>query len=295
MNFCKAHPESKLEKKLLHYTGKAIADYQMIHSGDHVMACLSGGKDSFALVELLRLLMLRSNYKFKLFVFMLNPGLPGWEDSSVREWLEIKNLPYEILSEDIISIVESKLKPTENYCSLCSRLRRGIIYSYAKKNNLHKIALGHHRDDLITSFLMSILFQGETASMPPKLLTNKHDNILIRPMVYCQEKDIAAYAIAKKFPCLPKDLCKGKENKKRQEIKQWIFDLAKTNPKIPSNILHALQKISPSQLMDKKHWDFISLEAQRLQTNSMNSVPMKNTTVSENDVSVGIADTNQII
>ncbi len=246
---------SRLEKKLLHYTGKAIADFNMIEFGDKVLACLSGGKDSFVLVNILRLLRLRTNNKFKVTVFILDQGLPGFNAEPLRLWLEDKKMPHIIFKEDTYAIVKSKAQ-NNNYCMLCSRLRRGIIYNYAKKNGFNKIALGHHRDDLIASLLMSIFYQGEIASMPPKLLAKDKQNIVIRPLCYCQEKDILAYAAQKEFPIIPKNLCNSKENPSRKRVELLIKELAKENPKIPSNILHALQRVRPSQLMDNSLWEF---------------------------------------
>ena len=251
--------ESKVEKKLLHYTGKAIADYKMIQTGDRVMVCLSGGKDSFTMLTLLNLLRIRSNNKFQIFAFTLDQGQPGWDDSVLRAWLEQRDIPYEILSRDTYSIVTDKIPEGNTYCSLCSRLRRGIIYTYAKEKGFTKIALGHHRDDLIRTLLMSILYSGRISSMPPKLLTDDKQHIVIRPLTLCQEKDIITYAEEKNFPIIPCNLCGSQDNLMRQRVKVLIDGLAKENPKVPSNILHALTNVNPSQLMDHKLWDFKSL------------------------------------
>lgn len=252
-----------LEKKLLHYTGKAIADYNMIQKGDRVMICLSGGKDSYTLVNLLYKLSLKAHGKFEIFAFTLDQGQPGWNDSGMRAWLESKKINYEILNEDTYSIVMDKVPENKTYCSLCSRLRRGIIYTYAEKNGFNKIALGHHRDDLITSLLMSIIYNGQVQSMPPKLLSDDKKHILIRPMAYCQEADISLYAQLNEFAIIPCNLCGTQENLKRQEIKKLIYELAKDNKNIPSNILRSISNIKPSQLMDKKLWDFRNLENER--------------------------------
>lgn len=254
---------SKTEKKLLHYTGKAIADYKMIQTGDRVMVCLSGGKDSFTLLRLLHLLQLRTNGKFEIFAFTLDQQQPGWDDSPLRNWLEDKKIPFDIVSQDTYSIVKEKLPEGKTYCSLCSRLRRGIIYNYAEEHGFTKIALGHHRDDLIESLLMSIFYNGEVRSMPPKLLTDDKRNIVIRPLALCQEQDIIQYAEEQAFPIIPCNLCGSQDNLKRQRIKQLLKDMSDENPKIPSNMLHALTSVKPSQLMDKNLWDFHSLEQQR--------------------------------
>lgn len=254
---------AKLEKKLLHYTGKAIADFNMIQKGDRVMLCLSGGKDSFTLLHLLNQLRKRSNNKFELFSFTLDQGQPGWNDSGLRSWMEQHRIPFEVYKQDTYSVVIEKVPENKTYCSLCSRLRRGSIYSYAAKHGFSKIALGHHRDDLIQSLMMSILYNGEIKSMPPKLLTDSQDHIVIRPLVYCQEQDIAEFAELMEFPIIPCNLCGSQENLARQRVKQLIKELAAENEKIPSNMLHALQALQPSQLMDKRHWDFKQLEQRR--------------------------------
>lgn len=251
---------SKIEKKLHHYMGKAIADYKMIESGDRVMVCLSGGKDSFALLKILHAMQVRSNSKFEIFAFTLDQSQPGWNDSALRAWLEARKIPYEILRRDTYSVVIDKVPAGKTYCSLCSRLRRGNIYNYAEKHGYNKVALGHHRDDLIESLLMSIFYNGNVASMPPKLLTDNKKNIVIRPMVYCQESDIAEYAEEQQFPIIPCNLCGTQENLARKRIKKLIAELAAENPKIPSNMLHALSSVKPSQLMDKALWDFQEFE-----------------------------------
>jgi len=251
---------SKVEKKLLHYMGKAIADYNMIRTGDRVMVCLSGGKDSFTLLRLLHLMRVRTNNKFEVFSFTLDQSQPGWDDRELRGWLEERGYPYEIVKKDTYSVVIDKIPEGKTYCSLCSRLRRGNIYHYAEDHGYTKVALGHHRDDLIESLLMSVLYSGAIRSMPPKLLTDNKRNIVIRPLAYCQEADIAAYAEEQQFPIIPCNLCGSQENMTRARVKQLIADLAAANPKVPSNILGALGNVQPSQLMDHDLWDFNGLE-----------------------------------
>ncbi|MHB1948834.1 MAG: tRNA 2-thiocytidine(32) synthetase TtcA [Gammaproteobacteria bacterium] len=253
--------ESAYEKKLLHYTGKAIADFNMIQGGDRVMVCLSGGKDSFTMLRMLNSLRKRARNKFEIFAFTLDQAQPGWDDTRLREWLDHSKIPYEIMTQDTYSIVKEKIPAGNTYCSLCSRLRRGIIYTYAEENGFNKVALGHHRDDLIRTLLMSILYSGEIKSMPPKLLSDNKKHIVIRPLVYCQEKDIIQYAKEQAFPIIPCTLCGSQENMARQRVAVLIDQLAKENPKIPSNMLHALTSVRASQLMDKKLWDFKGLES----------------------------------
>lgn len=239
----------ELEKKLLHYTGKAIADFNMIQHGDRVLVCLSGGKDSFTMMRILRLLQQRAKVKFELFGFTLDQAQPGWNDTALRAWYNEQKVPFEILTRDTYSIVKEKIPEGQTYCSLCSRLRRGIIYRYAEEKGFNKIALGHHRDDLIRTLLMSILYNGEIRSMPPKLLSDNKKHVLIRPLVYCQENDIAAFAKEMAFPIIPCNLCGSQENLMRKRVKTLIDQLALENPKVPSNMLHALSAIKPSQIM----------------------------------------------
>lgn len=252
--------DSQVEKKLLHYTTKAVADFNMIQTGDKVLVCLSGGKDSYTMLSLLNMMRVSSNYKFELQAFTLDQAQPGWGDADMRAWLEKRKIPYEILTEDTYSIVKEKIPEGKTYCSLCSRLRRGIIYSYATKHGFTKIALGHHRDDMIRTLLMSILYSGEIKSMPPKLLTDSKDHIVIRPLAYCQEKDIIQYMKEQQFPIIPCTLCGSQEKLVRKKVTKLIDQLCEDNPKVGSNILHALQSVQPSQLMDKKLWDFKGLE-----------------------------------
>ncbi len=254
---------SKTEKKLLHDTGKAIHDFDMIQAGDKIMVCLSGGKDSFTMLTLLNLLKNRSNVNFSIFAFTLDQAQPGWDDSKLKAWLENNNIPHEILSRDTYSIVKDKIPEGKTYCSLCSRLRRGIIYRYAEENGFTKIALGHHRDDMLETLLMSMFYGGHIKSMPAKLLSDNKKHILIRPMAYCQEKDIIEYANEQQYPIIPCNLCGAQKNLARQRIKRLIAKLAEENPKVPSNMFHALQSIKPSQLLDHKLFDFKGLEEER--------------------------------
>ena len=251
----------ELEKKLLHYTGKAIADFNLIKHQDRIMVCLSGGKDSFTLLKMLRLLQQRAKINFEIFAFTLDQAQPGWDDKELKAWLTKNNISFEVLTRNTYSIVKDKIPEGQTYCSLCSRLRRGIIYRYAEEKGFSKIALGHHRDDLIVTLLMSILYNGEIRSMPPKLLSDNKKNIIIRPLCYCQEQDIAKYATLVNFPIIPCTLCGSQDNLMRKKIKNLIKQLADENPKVPSNILHASCAIKPSQLMDKSLWDFKGLES----------------------------------
>lgn len=266
---------SRLERKLLHYTGKAIADFRMIEKGDRVLVCLSGGKDSYTLLHILDRLRVRSRNLFSLQAFTLDQGQPGWDDSGLRAWLEERRIPHEIHHENTYRVVVDKIPEEQTYCSLCSRLRRGIIYNYAARHGFTKIALGHHRDDLIESFLMAAMYNGEIRSMPPKLLTDDKRHIVIRPLAYCQERDIIAFAQAQAFPIIPCNLCGSQENLARKKVKALIGQLAMDNPKIPSNLLHALTNVKPSQLMDKGLWNFRNLESERRLENATDDEAVK--------------------
>ena len=239
-----------------------------------ILVCLSGGKDSFTMLHILLMLQKRAKVNFTLQAFTLDQGQPGWDDTKLRAWLTERNIPHVIHTQDTYSIVKSKIPEGDTYCSLCSRLRRGIIYRYASENNFNKIALGHHRDDLIRTLFMSILYNGEIRSMPPKLLSDNKKHIVIRPLAKCQETDIAAFAEIVGFPIIPCTLCGSQENLMRRRVKLLIDELAKDNQKVPSNILHALSAIKPSQLMDTKLWNFKGLEKeQQLENEFSNDCP----------------------
>jgi len=249
-----------LEKKLLHYMGKAIHDYNMIETGDRILVCVSGGKDSMTMLSLLAKAALRKKGKFEIFAFILDQSQPGWNDEKLRAYLNANNLPFEILKRDTYSVVKEKVPEGKTYCGLCSRLRRGNIYNYAKQHGFNKIALGHHQGDLTESLLMSMLYNGRIQSMPPKLLTNDKKHIVIRPLSYIQEKDIIQYAAMKQYPIIPCTLCGSQPNLARAKTKKLIAELGQMNPKIPRNLLSALQNVNPSHLMDKKMWDFNKFE-----------------------------------
>ncbi len=251
---------AQLEKKLLHYMSKAIHDYSMIETGDRVLVCVSGGKDSLTMLSLLAKMLVRKRGKFEILAFILDQSQPGWNDLKLRAYLTEHNLPFDILTKDTYSVVKEKTPTGKTFCGLCSRLRRGNIYNYAKKNGFNKIALGHHRDDLIQSLLMSMMYNGQIQSMPPKLLTDDKAHVVIRPLCYIQEKDIIRYAAMKEYPIIPCTLCGSQPNLARAKMKKLLAELAIQNPKIPSNMLNALQNVNASQLMDKKLWDFNGFE-----------------------------------
>lgn len=250
----------QLEKKLLHYTGKAISDFNMIQPGDRILVALSGGKDSWTLLHLLHLLLVRCPGKYELGTVTVDQKIPGFETQSLKIYLEEHHILHGIVCEDTYSIVKEKLEAGKSPCSFCARLRRGIIYRYAKENGFNKIALAHHRDDLIETVMMSMMYSGATRSMPPKLLTDDQRHVVMRPLVYCQEKDIQEYAHMKALPIASKSQCGARANVMRSQMKDLIAHLATKNPKVPSNILHAIGNVHLSQLMDRRLWDFKHLE-----------------------------------
>ena len=252
---------SKVERKLLHYTGKAIARFNLIEKNDRVLVCLSGGKDSFTLLKILSLLQRRAKINFELQVLAVDQGLVGWQPQVLASWLEDHGYSFAILETEISKVKAAKHRPKVSPCVLCSRLRRGYIYTYAKKHCYHKVALGHHREDLITSLLMSICYSGKISSMPPKLITQDQRLTVIRPLAFCQENDIATYASEQHFPVVVAGQCPASEYNIRKEVGRLISELAIKNPKVPSNILHALQQVQLSQLMDNRLYDFKNLAA----------------------------------
>lgn len=250
----------RIEKKLLHCMGKAIHDFELIKPHDKILVCVSGGKDSITLLLLLKKLQARSNVPFDFLCFTLDQSQPGWDDTRFRAFLEFHQMPYDIVRKDTYSVVKEKIGDSGTYCGLCSRLRRGNIYHYARTHGFNKVALGHHRDDLIESLMMGIFYNGEVRSMPPKLLTDDKSLTVIRPLVYVQEKDIKAYSELKQFPIIPCNLCGSQTNLARNKMKKLLAELAKENPKIPSNMLSAIQNIRSTQLMDRSLCDFNQLE-----------------------------------
>lgn len=253
----------RLEKKLLHYIGKGIADFNLIQPHDRIMVCVSGGKDSLTLLWILKILKARAKVPFEYFAFILDQAQPGWNDIHLRSFLDNHHIPYEIVTKDTYQVVVDKVPSNQTYCSLCSRLRRGIIYRYASEHGYNKIALGHHRDDMIQTLLMSMMFNGRIRSMPPKLLSDSKEHIVIRPMCYVQEKDIKAFSDLMQFPIIPCNLCGSQPNLMRQKVKGILKEWTALNPKIPSNMLRALQQVNPSHLMDRKLWDFNQLELEQ--------------------------------
>lgn len=247
---------SALEKKLRRQVGSAIRDFNMIANGDHVMVCLSGGKDSYTLLEILRVLQKHAPIDFKITAVNLDQKQPGFPEQVLPEYLQSQEVNFHIIEEDTYSIVKNVIPEGKTTCGLCSRLRRGNLYSFAKENGMNKIALGHHRDDIIETFFLNLFFGGKLQAMPAKLLSDDKQNIVIRPMAYCREATIAEYADLKKFPIIPCNLCGSQENLQRQSIKSMLSRWEKENPGRVENIFGALQNVAPSHLLDRNLFDF---------------------------------------
>ena len=247
---------NRLKGRLESSVGKAIGDFNMIEDGDVVMVCLSGGKDSYTLLDILRTLQKRAPIDFKLIAMNLDQKQPGFPDDVLPNYLKGIGVDFHIETQDTYSIVKEKIPEGKTTCSLCSRLRRGIIYKVAGELGANKIALGHHRDDMTETLFLNMFFGGKLKAMPPKLVTDKGDHVVIRPLAYCAEKDIARYARGMEFPIIPCNLCGSQENLQRQNIKQMLSDWERQYPGRSQTIFTAMQNVRPSHLLDGSLFDF---------------------------------------
>lgn len=251
---------NRLRGRLEHLVGKAIGDFNMIEEGDVVMVCMSGGKDSYTMLEILRALQKRAPINFRLIAMNLDQKQPGFPDHVLPEYLKSTGVEYRIETQDTYSIVKEKIPEGKTTCSLCSRLRRGIIYRVAGELGANKIALGHHRDDMVETLFLNMFFGGKLKAMPPKLVTDKGDHIVIRPLAYCAEKDIARFARGMEFPIIPCNLCGSQENLQRQNIKEMLAQWEQQYPGRSQTIFTAMQNVKPSHLLDGSLFDFVNLK-----------------------------------
>ncbi len=249
----------KLNKRLRRHVGKAIEDYKMIEDGDRIMVCVSGGKDSYTLLDILIALRRNAPVEFALAAVNMDQKQPGFPEHVLPEYLQKLGVDYHIIERDTYSVVKSIIPEGKTMCSLCSRLRRGTLYGYAEHHGFNKIALGHHRDDIIETLFLNMFHGGSISAMPPKLLSDDGHNIVIRPLAYCSEKDIAKYARAMAFPIIPCNLCGSQENLQRKKIKQMLGEWERLYPGRKNSIFAGLQNISPSQLADRKLFDFANI------------------------------------
>lgn len=254
---------NKLQKRLRRNVGRAIEDFNMIEAGDRVMVCLSGGKDSYCMLDILLNLQRTAPVDFELVAVNLDQKQPGFPEDVLPGYLSSLGVPFHILERDTYSIVKSVVPEGKTTCGLCSRLRRGNLYGFAQEIGATKIALGHHRDDIIETLFLNMFFGGKLKAMPPKLLSDDGENVVIRPLAYCKEEDLARYAQARGFPIIPCNLCGSQENLQRQSIKQMLRDWERRYPGRMDVIFASIGNVAPSQLADTSLFDFASLRAEK--------------------------------
>ena len=248
---------NKLQKRLRRNVGRAIEDYRMIEEGDKIMVCLSGGKDSYTMLDILLNLQRHAPVKFDLIAVNLDQKQPGFPEDVLPEYLKSIEVPFHIIEEDTYSIVKDIIPEGKTTCGLCSRLRRGVIYSFAEKNGITKIALGHHREDIIETLFLNMFFGGKLKAMPPKLKSDDGKHTVIRPLAYCPESDIIKFAEVRDYPIIPCNLCGSQENLQRQTIKKMLSDWQQQYPGRIENIFGSIKNVAPSHLADRNLYDFI--------------------------------------
>lgn len=249
----------RVHKRLLHNTGQAIEDYQMISAGDRIMVCLSGGKDSYTLLDILISLKKKAPISFEIMAVNLDQKQPGFPEHILPEYCANRHIPFHVIEQDTYSVVQRVIPEGKTTCSLCSRMRRGALYQFAEENGFNRIALGHHRDDIIETLFLNMFNGGRLKAMPPKLLSDDGKNVIIRPLAYCQEKDIIHYAEHRNFPIIPCNLCGSQPNMQRQAIKAMLHEWAGKHPGRIENIFRAIRHVSPSQLADTELFNFTNL------------------------------------
>ena len=254
-----AHERVRLAKRLRHQVGRAIADFGMIEDGDKVMVCLSGGKDSYTMLDILLQLREKAPVRFELHAVNLDQKQPGFPDHVLPAYLDSVGVPYTILEQDTYSVVKRVVPEGKTMCSLCSRLRRGALYAHAEAEGFTKIALGHHRDDLVATFFLNLFFHAKLSGMPPKLRSDDGKHVVIRPLAYVREADIAAYAEARAFPIIPCTLCGSQDNLQRKQVQKMMAQWEQESPGRIESIARALGDVRPSQLSDPALFDFLAL------------------------------------
>ena len=258
-----SYEANKLMKRLRRLVGQAIADYDMIRDGDKVMVCLSGGKDSYALLDILLYLRQHAPIKFDIVAVNLDQKHPGFPAHVLPDHLTRLGVPFRIEEQDTYSVVKRVIPEGKTMCSLCSRLRRGVLYRVAGELNATKIALGHHRDDILETFLLNLFYSGQLKAMPPKLRSDDGRHVVIRPLAYCEERDLAAYAEVKQFPIIPCNLCGSQNNLKRNEMKTLLREWERRSPGRVETMLNSLRHVRPSHLLDREVFDFRKLPPSR--------------------------------
>lgn len=274
---------NKLQKRLRRQVGNAIIDYDMIQEGDRIMVCLSGGKDSYTLLEILRNLQRNAPVNFELIAVNLDQKQPGFPEHVLPEYLESLGVRYHIVERDTYSVVKEKVPEGKTTCALCSRLRRGTLYGFAEEIGATKIALGHHRDDILETLFLNMFFGGNLKAMPPKLLSDDGRHIVIRPMAYVSEADSAAFAAAMKFPIIPCNLCGSQENLQRQNVKQMLNEWSHRFPGRIESMFRAVTNVAPSQLADRELFDFNGLEEKRRE-HLRNRIEIRDTTAAADEL-----------
>ncbi len=252
---------NRSHKNLRRDVGRAIADYNMIEEGDYVMVCMSGGKDSYTMLDILLSLQKHAPIDFRLIAVNLDQKQPGFPEHVLPDYLSKLGVEYHIIEQDTYSIVKEKTPEGKTFCGLCSRLRRGSLYSYAKQIGATKVALGHHREDIVETLFLNMFFGGTLKAMPPKLLSDDKQNVLIRPLAYCSEQEIARYAKLKEFPIIPCNLCGTQENMQRRTIKEMLKQWDREYPGRVESIFRSIANVAPSQLADPRLFPFSGLKA----------------------------------
>ena len=266
---------NKLQKRLRRNVGKAVADYRMIEEGDRIMVCLSGGKDSYAMLDILMNLQKNAPVQFELVAVNLDQKQPGFPEQVLPNYLDTLDIEYHILEKDTYSIVTSKIPEGKTYCSLCSRLRRGTLYGFAEQIGATKVALGHHRDDIVETLFLNMFYQGKLKAMPPNLLSDDKRKVLIRPLAYCKESDLVALAELKQFPIIPCNLCGSQAGLQRNAVKEMLTQWERQFPGRIDAIFGAIKNVAPSQLADTSLFDFAGLNNEKIKIDQDESMEIE--------------------